>query len=142
LAIRATPECGDLKICQQFGCQKSIRFFRREVKVFRCQLCKTVVPAGTRTQKLTTKTRPKEYPSRGSDPSERRGRRFSRGRPSKQKFDKGGTGFEIVQEISVCPACAETENAKRAEEEAAAQAALEAAEAAATAAVAAEAAAE
>jgi hypothetical protein len=91
--------------------------------VFRCQLCKTIVPAGTRTQKLTTKTRPKEYAARGTDPSERRGRRFSRGRPSKQKFDKGGTGFEIVQEISVCPSCAETENAKRAEEQKAALAA-------------------
>lgn len=72
--------------------------------MFRCQICNQVVPAGTRSQKLTLKTRPKQYSSRGRDPSERR--RSFRDREPRQPYDKGGEGREIVQEVMVCPQCA------------------------------------
>ena len=116
--------------------------------MFRCQNCDTVVPAGTRSSKIIVETRAKEYAPRGADPSERR-RRFPRGRGprKKQKYDRGGTGREIVREKMVCPKCAESMSAEiaaaaaeaAAVEAAAAEAA--AAEAAATEAAAAEAAA-
>ena len=73
--------------------------------MFRCQICQTVVPPKTATQKLVVKSRPKEYAARGSDPRERRFRsRFAP--PVRQQYDKGGEGTEIVQELSVCPECA------------------------------------
>jgi len=75
--------------------------------VFRCQLCDTVVPKGIRSQKLVTQTRPRNYESRHlkSDEGRRSFRKFRpRGIP---KFDKGGVGTEIVQELMVCPQCAE-----------------------------------
>lgn len=75
--------------------------------MFRCQMCETVCPPKTRTSRIVVKTRPKEYESRGPDPSERR--RFSRTRgrrPSRKEYDKGGEGHEIVRELVVCPKCA------------------------------------
>lgn len=72
--------------------------------MFRCQMCQQVAPAGTRAAKLTVSTRRKVYASRGPAPSERR---FRRGpQPKRKDTDKGGSGVEIVQELSVCPACA------------------------------------
>lgn len=100
--------------------------------MFRCQQCDTVVPAGTRSNKIVTQTRSKVYESRGPDPSERRGRYpRGRGRPKKKEYDRGGTGTEIVREIMVCPKCAEELNAEIERERQAALAAAEAAEAAA-----------
>lgn len=73
--------------------------------MFRCQICQQTVPPKTRQHKVTLITRPKVYASRGPDPTERR--RFrGRGRPKAEPRDRGGTGHEIVQEISVCPKCA------------------------------------
>jgi hypothetical protein len=73
--------------------------------MYRCQICDRIVPPKTRQHKLTVATRPKVYPSRGPEPSERR--RFrGRGRPKAEPRDRGGSGFEIVQEVSVCPKCA------------------------------------
>ena len=76
--------------------------------MFRCQICEKIVPPKTRQHMVTLLTRPKVYASRGPDPTERhRGRTFrGRGRPKAEPRDRGGTGFEIVQEVSVCPACA------------------------------------
>lgn len=78
--------------------------------MFRCQMCETVVPAGTRSTKVVTATRARVYEARGQDPRERRGGpRTFRGRrgPRKRKpYDKGGEGTEIVRELSVCPSCA------------------------------------
>ena len=84
-----------------------------EVNVFRCQLCQTVVPAGTRTSKIVLTTRSKTYDERGRQPSERGGFR-GRGRriTPKSNFDKGGEGREIVREAAVCPACAAEHNQK------------------------------
>ena len=87
--------------------------------MFRCQMCDTIVPAGTRSTKVVVATRQKIYEPRGQDPRERRGGRSFRGRrgPRKKKpYDKGGTGTEIVRELSVCPSCA-AERANMAPEE-------------------------
>lgn len=77
-------------------------------QMFRCQLCQTVVPAGTPAQKIVMSTRSKSYAARGtqrSSPGEfrPRGRRNS---PPPKPYDKGGEGQEIVREANVCPACA------------------------------------
>ncbi len=83
--------------------------------MFRCQKCETIVPAGTRTNKVIVATRPRTYEPRGQDPSERRGRgRFVRGKRVRKRkpYDKGGAGSEIVRELSVCPRCAEEMNAE------------------------------
>ena len=98
--------------------------------VFRCDSCKTVVPAGTREQKVIVETRSKTYEARGG--SGRDGMRSgprSRGpigrRARRQRaFDKGGSGTEIVREIALCPKCF----AEHAAEVAAAAAAAAAAE--------------
>ena len=77
--------------------------------MFRCQVCETIVPSGTRSHKIVVQTRKKIYEPRGTDPRERR--RWGRGRgrtKKKQTFDKGGQGTEIVREIMVCPRCAES----------------------------------
>ena len=72
--------------------------------MFRCQKCGTVVPAGVRCNKIVVASRPKTYPSRGSDRTQRR----FRGQKAKPgSYDKGGTGHEIAQELNVCEACAE-----------------------------------
>lgn len=88
--------------------------------MFRCQICNTIVPAGTRSTKVVLATRHRVYEARGQDPRERRGGRSFRGRsrgPRKKKpYDKGGTGTEIVRELSACPSCA-AERANMAPEE-------------------------
>jgi hypothetical protein len=87
--------------------------------MFRCQICEKIVPPKTRENKLTLVTRPKVYEARGPDPTERR--RFrGRGRPKAEPRDRGGTGYEIVQEISVCPKCAAEYQQQQAEKAAAA----------------------
>lgn len=75
--------------------------------MFRCQLCSSVVPAGTRSTKIILKTRGKTYGERGSNPAARGGfgRRGKKPAPKKE-FDKGGAGQEIVREAMVCPKCA------------------------------------
>lgn len=76
--------------------------------MYRCQICETVVPPGTRTHKVVVQTRAKEYAAR-EKPSSRGGGGFrGRGRFQKRKpMDPGGEGHEIVRELTVCPACAE-----------------------------------
>ena len=74
--------------------------------MYRCQVCETVVPAGTRTHKVVVQTRAREYAAR--DDSPQRGGPRGRGRNMKKKsYDRGGEGQEIVRELTVCPTCAE-----------------------------------
>ena len=76
--------------------------------MFRCQKCGQVAPAGAKSERVAVSTRAKVYPSRGQSADRRFGGGF-RGRqqvPKKQQ-DRGGEGREIVQELIVCPNCAE-----------------------------------
>ena len=78
--------------------------------MFRCDLCQSVVPAGTRSSKVVLVTRDKTYDERGGGGFASRGgfrkRGPSRGSSPKKDYDKGGEGQEIVREVSVCPKCA------------------------------------
>lgn len=80
--------------------------------MFRCELCQTIVPAGTRSSKVILVTRDKTYNERGGgfaarESFRKRGASPARGRSTpKKEFDKGGAGQEIVREATVCPACA------------------------------------
>jgi hypothetical protein len=77
--------------------------------LFRCQACGCVVPSGVRSHRVTVMTRRKVYEARGSGHSsgQFRGRRGGGGSSRNSAYDKGGEGREIVQELIVCPACAE-----------------------------------
>jgi len=67
-------------------------------------MCKTVVPAGTKSQKLTVRVRQKVYQGTVEEAPRRRGRgRFPEPRAPR---DRGGSGHEIVREITVCESCA------------------------------------
>lgn len=75
--------------------------------MFRCQLCDTVVPKSTRSHRIIVQTRARNYDPRRlkSDEGRKTFRKMrTRGKPN---FDKGGVGTEIVQELMVCPQCAE-----------------------------------
>ena len=75
--------------------------------MFRCQMCQTVAPKGTRAQKVIITTRPKTYAAQESESTRfRRAPRNFRERSAPPR-DRGGEGREIVQEIAVCPKCAE-----------------------------------
>lgn len=101
--------------------------------MFRCQLCQTIVPAGTRSTKVILVTREKTYGERGGAPAATRGgfrKRGGGGRRNstpKKNYDKGGQGSEIVREAMACPRCAEDHQRKVDQETAAANAAAEAA---------------
>lgn len=74
--------------------------------MFRCQICNQVASPGTRATKVTVVSREKVYASRGGGDTDFRGGGRGRfGPPSKPK-DKGGKGFEIVQELMACTTCA------------------------------------
>jgi hypothetical protein len=75
--------------------------------LFRCQMCNTVVGKRVRTFKLVVQTRTKQFDSRGTLEAERPRWRSRSGPKKSAKFDKGGQGTEIVNELSVCPQCAE-----------------------------------
>lgn len=90
--------------------------------MFRCQMCGKVAPAGTKSQKVTVATRPKEYKGTVEPPSPRR---FGRFREAPKQRDRGGRGHEIVKELTVCSSCAASHQEKQAELEAAAMAAAE-----------------
>ena len=73
--------------------------------MFRCQLCQSVLPTRTPSQRLVLKRRTKQYPYRlranvivVTEP---------RKKPKKvYRDDPGGEGHEIVKEVIVCPTCA------------------------------------
>ena len=95
-------------------------------------MCGKVAPAGTKSNKVTVATRPKEYKGTPEPPSNRR---FGRFREAPKQRDRGGHGHEIVKELTVCAGCASAHQDKQAELEAAAKAAAAAELAAASAAV-------
>ena len=77
--------------------------------MFRCQLCREVVPPNTRPIRRVVETRDRQYPfrpkanrfkrkPRADDPDRKKGRvRYS--------DDPGGSGREIVREALLCAAC-------------------------------------
>lgn len=68
--------------------------------MYKCELCKQIVPAHTPAHHLVVATRPKTYPPRPEV------NRVKSGGKVEWKDDPGGAGVEIVKEILVCPACA------------------------------------
>ncbi|MBI1311715.1 hypothetical protein GC176_10515 [bacterium] len=87
--------------------------------MFRCQKCGQIAPPGAKSERVAVSTRSKVYPSRGQSPERRFGGGF-RGRPPvpKKQQDRGGEGREIVQELMVCPNCAEAVRKEQAAREA------------------------
>lgn len=79
--------------------------------MYRCEICKSVVPPNTPSTRIVVETRPKEYPTR-SDRSARNSKRSNR---FQQPSDIGGKGFEIVREIVVCPICARKQRTEQPE---------------------------
>src|SRR5262249_53262718 len=73
--------------------------------MFRCQLCQCVVPPQTPCQHLVLKRRSKAYPYRS-----RANTFISTNEAGKRKEyhtdDPGGTGEEVVREVTTSPACA------------------------------------
>lgn len=69
--------------------------------MYRCEICKSVVPANTPTHRLIAETRPATYPHRpqANRPVKKRDRKVN-------PDDPGGRGTEIVRELIVCPRCA------------------------------------
>jgi hypothetical protein len=87
-----------------------------ERKMFVCEVCKTVVPAGISASKITLESRAVRYPHRETvhapaiviDNKKRKSRRSRKLTPKeleKWSDDPGGHGFEIVREGLVCPTC-------------------------------------
>ena len=69
--------------------------------MYRCEFCKTVVPANTPQYPIVVEKRAVTYPYRPEA-----NRFVKKGRERKKPDDPGGTGFEIVREAAACPACA------------------------------------
>ncbi|OAI48427.1 hypothetical protein AYO44_06850 [Planctomycetaceae bacterium SCGC AG-212-F19] len=73
--------------------------------MFRCQLCRCVVPPRTPPKRLVVQKRHKEYPFRSranvvifTTPEGKHKKEY--------RDDPGGEGQEIGQELIVCPDCA------------------------------------
>jgi hypothetical protein len=66
--------------------------------MYRCESCRRVAAPGVPCARKVVKTRSVFYPVRYE---------VQRPRPGKSKFtdDPGGTGWETVRELKVCPAC-------------------------------------
>jgi len=79
--------------------------------MYRCELCNTVVPAGTPAHRVVIETRPTEYPSRAKAHAQRVGRKV------KSFDDPGGAGYEIAKEAIACRSCAETHSTRVADDE-------------------------
>ena len=88
-----------------------------EHHMFQCEICKTVVPAGTAAQKVTLEIRAVQYPPRRkvyppAGMSYKAQRNLLRKDPDrisddfkKWGSDPGGHGLEIVREGLACPSC-------------------------------------
>jgi hypothetical protein len=72
--------------------------------MFRCQICGTVVPAGTPCHRLVAETRPTRYPFRNQ--VNRVVRLVNGKRKIQYTDDPGGEGQCILREVNACPACA------------------------------------
>jgi hypothetical protein len=69
--------------------------------MYRCEICKQVVPPRTKAYRIPVKTRLRHYPYRKEAIPiiDEKGKR-------KLIDDPGGVGYEIVEEVLACPACA------------------------------------
>ena len=70
--------------------------------MYRCENCDTVPAPGTPSRQVAVKWRTREYPERTRDVPIGR-----RGRSRRVTIDPGGTGREIVRELTLCPDCAD-----------------------------------
>lgn len=68
--------------------------------MYRCEICKKIVPANTKAHRITLETRYRRYPVRI-----KAHRRVPHGKEHHQD-DPGGFGYEIVREVIACPECA------------------------------------
>jgi hypothetical protein len=70
-------------------------------EMYRCEVCKSVVPAHTPTHRVVAETRPATYPHRreANHPVKKKDRMV-------KPDDPGGQGMEIVRELVMCPRCA------------------------------------
>jgi hypothetical protein len=72
--------------------------------MYRCRVCRRIVPARTPLHRLVVKTRTRTYPPRQN------ANRFYREGRLKQTDDPGGRGEEIATEIAACPDCFRSED--------------------------------
>lgn len=68
--------------------------------MYRCQSCNALVPSGARASWVTTKVRRKVYPFRAAAIPV-----AGKGKKRRRKDDKGGHGWERVDQIKVCDVC-------------------------------------
>lgn len=68
--------------------------------MYRCDICHRIVPPGTKSQRIPIEFRIRHYPAR------LKANRFRRENKVRTSDDPGGTGREIVRELTACPACA------------------------------------
>lgn len=83
-------------------------------------MCGKTAAPGTKAEKVTVASRPREYKGTVEEFS---GRRFGRFRSAPKQRDRGGRGHEIVKELMVCASCAAAHQEKQKSIEAAAKAA-------------------
>jgi len=68
--------------------------------MYKCDICHQMVPPGTKAVRLPVEFRVRHYPART------KANRYIRQHKTWTTDDPGGTGREIVREITACPACA------------------------------------
>lgn len=68
--------------------------------MYRCELCKELVPPNVPSYRVVTETREVQYPYRQA------ANRVKVGRKIETRHDPGGPGHEIVREAIACPRCA------------------------------------
>jgi hypothetical protein len=68
--------------------------------MYRCELCKELVPPNVPSYRVVTETRAVQYPRRPD------ANRVKVGRKTEVKADPGGAGHEIAHEAVACPRCA------------------------------------
>lgn len=69
--------------------------------MYRCEICKNVVPPNTPATRIVVETRAATYPYRPNA-----NRLVKKGKEKKKPDDPGGNGREIVRECLACPRCA------------------------------------
>lgn len=68
--------------------------------MYRCEVCKSLVPPNTPSYRVVTETRPAQYPRRVEANT------FKKNGKNEKSDDPGGKGVEIAQERVMCPRCA------------------------------------
>lgn len=66
--------------------------------MYRCEMCRELVPPGTPSHRVVVETRERRYPYRPD--------LFAIKGTKEKKADPGGVGREIVREVIACPRCA------------------------------------